>query len=170
MSIDFPSSPTVGQTYPSPPVTGVPVYTWDGTKWGAAAAATPSVPSGSVLPFFQAAAPSGWTKLTTHNDKALRIVSGSGGVAGGTNSFSSVMAQTATGNHTLVTTELASHFHVSPSAINYSTGTLYSAFASGGLGPMYYGVNTNTAGGDGAHNHSITMSIQYVDVILCSKN
>ena len=33
MGINFPNSPTVGQTYPSPPVAGQPVYQWDGTAW-----------------------------------------------------------------------------------------------------------------------------------------
>ena len=32
-ALDFPSSPTVGQKYPTTPVSGVPVYTWDGEKW-----------------------------------------------------------------------------------------------------------------------------------------
>jgi hypothetical protein len=32
-ALDFPSSPTVGQTYPSPPVTGQPTYQWDGAQW-----------------------------------------------------------------------------------------------------------------------------------------
>ena len=32
-ALNFPSSPSVGQTYPSPAVSGQPVYTWDGEKW-----------------------------------------------------------------------------------------------------------------------------------------
>ena len=31
--LDFPSSPSVGQTYPPTPVEGVNTYTWDGEKW-----------------------------------------------------------------------------------------------------------------------------------------
>jgi hypothetical protein len=31
--LDFPNSPTLNQLYPSPPVTGLPVYQWDGEKW-----------------------------------------------------------------------------------------------------------------------------------------
>ena len=41
--------------------------------------------------FYQADAPTGWTKSTTHNDKALRLVNGTGGGFAGTNSFSTVM-------------------------------------------------------------------------------
>ena len=33
MGFNFPSSPLVGDTYPVPPVAGVPVYVWDGEKW-----------------------------------------------------------------------------------------------------------------------------------------
>jgi hypothetical protein len=33
MGLNFPNAPTVGQLYPSPPLTGVPVYQWDGQKW-----------------------------------------------------------------------------------------------------------------------------------------
>jgi hypothetical protein len=46
--------------------------------------------SGTVIPFFQASAPTGWTQNTTHNDKGLRVVSGTGGGNGGTVSFSSM--------------------------------------------------------------------------------
>jgi hypothetical protein len=31
--LNFPNAPTIGQTYPSPPVTGQPTYTWDGADW-----------------------------------------------------------------------------------------------------------------------------------------
>jgi hypothetical protein len=33
MALDFPTSPSIGQLYPSPPVAGQPVYKWDGEKW-----------------------------------------------------------------------------------------------------------------------------------------
>lgn len=48
-------------------------------------------PSGTRLLFQQSAAPTGWTKDTTHNDKAIRIVNGSVG-SGGTTAFSAVFA------------------------------------------------------------------------------
>jgi hypothetical protein len=44
-------------------------------------------PAGVKKLFFQAAAPTGWTKDTTENNKMLRVVSGTGGVSGGTIAF-----------------------------------------------------------------------------------
>ena len=95
-------------------------------------------PSGTVMVFYQASAPTGWTKSTSHNDKALRVVSGNGGGNGGTHDLTSppslahvhsaaahthtAAAHTHTINHghsnnlsaaahTLTTAQLASHTH-----------------------------------------------------------
>ena len=46
---------------------------------------------GSTMVFVQAAAPTGWTQVTTYNDYALRIVSGATGTGGSVN-FSSVFS------------------------------------------------------------------------------
>ena len=43
-------------------------------------------PSGTLMLFAQSSAPTGWTKSTTHNNKALRVVSGSAS-SGGSNAF-----------------------------------------------------------------------------------
>jgi len=59
-------------------------------SWAEVAAPTEAIPSGSSMLFYQAAAPTGWTKQTTHNDKSLRVVSGTGGGNGGSTAFSSV--------------------------------------------------------------------------------
>jgi len=50
------------------------------------------IPPGSKMLFYQASAPTGWTKLTTDNNKTLRVVSGSGGGSGGTNTFTSAFS------------------------------------------------------------------------------
>jgi hypothetical protein len=42
--------------------------------------------------FYQSAAPTGWTQLTTQNNKALRVVSGTGGGTGGSNTFTTTFA------------------------------------------------------------------------------
>ena len=43
-------------------------------------------PSGTSMLFVQSAAPTGWTKQTTHNDKTLRVVTGTVS-SGGSNAF-----------------------------------------------------------------------------------
>ena len=48
-------------------------------------------PSGTKMLFNQTSAPTGWTKVTTHNNKALRVVSGTAG-SGGSNAFTNTLA------------------------------------------------------------------------------
>lgn len=48
-------------------------------------------PPGTVMPFAQTSAPTGWTKSTTHNDKIPRFVSGAAS-SGGSTAFSTVFA------------------------------------------------------------------------------
>ena len=127
-------------------------------------------PAGTVMLFYQAAAPTGWTKLTTQDDKALRVVSGTGGVAGGTNAFSTVMAQTAVGYHTLATSELAPHAHPIGWGLGHGGGNFWTYFYEAGGWILYHGPPTDSAGGGGTHNHPITLGIQYIDLILASKN
>jgi hypothetical protein len=68
--------------------------------------------SGTKMPFNQTSAPTYWTKDTTHNDKAMRIVNGTVG-SGGTAAFSTVFGstRTTTDSHTLTTAEMPSHAH-----------------------------------------------------------
>jgi len=74
-------------------------------------------PETSML-FYQATAPIGWTKQSI-NDKALRVVSGSGGSTAGTTAFSSVFAARtpagtmsgSTAGHAITQGQLPSHFH-----------------------------------------------------------
>lgn len=49
----------------------------------------PAIPTATVMAFFQASVPTGWTQVVTQNNKALRVVSGTGGGAGGTHGLSS---------------------------------------------------------------------------------
>jgi len=76
--------------------------------------------SGTKMLFQQSTAPTGWTKDTTHDDKALRVVTGTAG-SGGTNAFSTLDA-TASGtinssisgsvsSHALTIAQLPSHSH-----------------------------------------------------------
>jgi hypothetical protein len=52
------------------------------------------IPSGTVMLFAQTSAPTGWTKSTTHNNKALRVVSGTAST-GGSVAFTTAFASQA---------------------------------------------------------------------------
>lgn len=82
-----------------------------------------SFAAGTAMLFAQASAPTGWTKSTTHNDKALRVVSGTPS-SGGSTAFSTVMAsRTPAGTlsmnaQTLTNSHLPAHGH----PFKYNTG------------------------------------------------
>lgn len=148
------------------------------------------VPQSSVSIFFQASAPTGWTKSTSNNDKALRVVSGTGGGTGGTTAFSSIFPTSlrpvsvpgvpmsgSTGNHTLTEAQLPSHSHPNGGGNGLSPGG--GDVGSGG-GWTRTGANTGNTGSGNAHSHpwsgtcnftgSFDMRITYMDVIVCSFN
>ena len=104
----------------------------------------------TAMLFMQAAAPVGWTKQTTHDNKALRIVSGTGGASGGTTAFTTVFAsRTPAGDNTataLTIAMLAAHTH-----------TQQGAFTSGYISADHSHAETGThlsGGRTAAHNHS----------------
>lgn len=75
-------------------------------------------PSGTKMLFQQTAAPTGWTKDTTHNDKALRITSGTVSTGGSVAFETAFASQTPAGsvsvtvnNHTLTLSQIPSHSH-----------------------------------------------------------
>ena len=55
-------------------------------------------PSGTSMLFAQSAAPTGWTKQTTHNDKTLRVVSGTASPGGSAASTTACASQTPAGS------------------------------------------------------------------------
>jgi len=80
----------------------------------AATAKVDAFPSGTVMLFAQTAAPTGWTKSTTHNDKALRVVSGSassGGSVAFTTAFASQAVSGTVGATTLTSSQIPAHTH-----------------------------------------------------------
>ena len=136
-------------------------------------------PSGTSMLFQQTSAPTGWTKQTTHDDKALRIVTGSVGT-GGSVAFSTALGSGATvaggsvsgspdasslsvsisgniANTTLSTSQIPSHTHNVP-LIN-TPGVPSSNQIGGWQGnAVSPGGNTNSTGGGGSHNHSHNLS------------
>jgi hypothetical protein len=135
------------------------------------------IPSGTVMSFFQAAAPVGWTQVTTHNNKALRVVDGMGGGSGGSVAFTTAFASQAItgtiGNTTLSSAQIPSHTHT------YSIFPTSGGGAVSSAGSAVSGAITNTTdggtGGGGSHTHSFTgtainLAVQYIDMILASKD
>jgi hypothetical protein len=148
------------------------VLTSNGTTWTSGAA--PGFPAGTVMLFVQTAAPTGWTKSTTHNNKALRVVSGSAGSGGSvafTTAFASQSASGTVGSTTLTTAQMPSHRHfVTNSGSTFQFGSYAATGNNNGNG--WY---TDFEGGGGSHNHTFTgstidLAVQYVDVILATKD
>jgi hypothetical protein len=78
------------------------VLTSDGTTWTSAAAGG-GFAAGTAMMFVQTAAPTGWTKSTTHDNKALRVVSGTAS-SGGSVAFTTAFAsQAVSGTNASVT-------------------------------------------------------------------
>jgi hypothetical protein len=133
------------------------------------------VPSGSAMVFFQTAAPTGWTKSTANNDKALRVVSGDGGGTGGSVAFETALASHTvsisgtSGATTLVEAQTPIHNHDIRGPMVASGGAQYSAGNTSGTGSGNYG-------GGGSHTHSfsdtyaLNLDVQYINVIVCTKD
>jgi hypothetical protein len=141
-----------------------------------------SFPSGTRMLFQQTSAPSGWTKDTTHNDKALRVVSGTvstGGSVAFTTAFSSKAVEGTVGSTTLSVAQMPSHGHNTTMNNSYggnveSDSTFAWARADNGI-PAGTTWTTQSTGGGGSHNHSFTgtainMAVSYVDVIIATKD
>ena len=192
-------------------------------EWAAIAAPTEAIPSGSAMLFYQASAPTGWTKQTTHNDKSLRVVSGTGGGSGGSTAFTSVFtsrtpsgsvsssfsgstngasANISVNSTTLSTSQLANHGHSFQNGFFAENNGNYGNFGNNVEGSNNGGDSDNrpftrsdTTGGAGSgdsHSHGISQSdhshglsgsvsssfsgnsmdfaVQYVDVIICTRN
>ena len=136
------------------------------------AVTTPAFPSGTRMLFQQTAAPTGWTKDTSHNDKALRVVSGTVG-SGGTVAFTTAFASQSvsgsisntvsgsTAGHTLTVAEMPSHNHSITSTARRDGGGNPGGYFPHGSS---FGTNTslstvgltlsiNNTGGGGSHSH-----------------
>lgn len=150
-------------------------------------------PVGTRMMFVQTAAPIGWTKDTSHDNKALRVVSGTastGGTVAFTTAFSSNRAtstETVTGSvgsTTLAESQMPSHQHNPQSGINgdrigQDGGGQGGWGLANGPNNNIYRMTTSVTGGGGSHNHSLSMNshfhgtnlaVQYVDVIIATKD
>ena len=150
-------------------------------------------PSGTVMLFVQSSAPTGWTKQTGFNNRALRLVSSGalGGGGGGSTTFSSAFnssVSTSSGSvhsHTLTTSQIPSHNHTGGAkGIHDAANGEYGTSSQGSVGfPLarypgsanYDLYTTSSTGGGSGHNHGFTnpnfnLNVSYVDVIYASKD
>lgn len=148
------------------------------------------VPTGTAMLFVQTAAPTGWTKGATHDNKALRVVTGTAS-SGGSSSFTSVfttrtiaIANLPAHDHGAGTFAVGSHTHgagsyevngaqegtnVAPtggSGKQYATNTNLSVSGtSGATVPTFAGTSGSTGSGT-----AMDFAVQYVDVIMATKD
>jgi hypothetical protein len=149
-----------------------------------------SIPAGTKMLFAQSSAPAGWTKLTSNDDAALRVVSGgagSGGTVGFTTAFSATSISGTTGSTSLSEAQMPIHRHfVSTSVVNggapSSVNSLVRQRTTAGDSDYYLegtsaepSVLRSSATGSGAgHDHtfsgSLNLAVKYVDVIIAQKD
>ena len=149
------------------------------------------VPAGTVMVFRQNSAPTGWTKSTSHNNKAMRIVSGNVG-SGGSNAFSTAFNSSrgtsggSVSNHTLTTAQMPSHTHTGVAATHDSNSAGSQGYPAGNQHNRHRSTdrpqNNNMAaaahqntGSTNSHNHgfsnpSINLNVQYLDFIICTRS
>jgi hypothetical protein len=129
--------------------------------------------------FAQASAPTGWTKSTANNDKALRVVNGSGGGTGGSVAFETAFASQTIPTHSLSTSELPNLAHdhelkgytgTMGSLDNMIKGNAASGLATIDTSPVQIRALGNALGAT-AHGHgSVDLNVSYVDVIIATKD
>lgn len=140
-------------------------------------------PLSTAWVFYQATTPTGWTKVTTQDNKALRVVSGTGGGAAGSNAFTTTMSSftlsgqltstDALGGTILTTAQIASHAHpnggeiglsANPETFNpagqstgYSGGDVRRPVPSGVAGQWIRNTpGIGNQGSNGSHDHSFS--------------
>lgn len=135
-------------------------------------------PTGTRMLFQQTSAPTGWTKDTTHDNKALRVVSGTAG-SGGSVNFTTAFGSQNVGSTTLSESQIPSHTHAFSGSTGDQSASHTHYFVTNGVGEHSHGVgfgaalfrqNTGgswfdgssgsfsygefgTTGGGGAHSH-----------------
>lgn len=144
------------------------------------------IPAGSNMLFQQTSAPTGWTKVTSYTNHAVRIVSGSAGTGGSVAFTTAFASQSVSGTNSggavsatsISTGQLASHAHT------YTCVQLCGAGGFLGGGGSYQQrtcyLNTYSTGCNSAHSHGFTqptfsgtpinLAVQYVDTIIATKN
>ena len=178
---------TSSPTFVAPGTAGN-ILTSNGTTWASVAIGGDGFASGTRMTFNQTNAPTGWTKSTSVDNAAFRLVSGSVSSGGSVNFTTAFVSQTPTGSisissisgsagaTTLSTPQIPSHNH------SYITRGI-SPGNQGGGGDIG-SVSTGDTGGGGSHTHpfsfssgsatftgnAIDLAVKYVDLIVAQKN
>jgi hypothetical protein len=139
--LEFPDGSDQTTAVPAPGTAGN-ILQSNGTIW-TSAANPPAFVSGTLMLFQQTSAPTGWTKQTTHDNKALRVVSGSAS-SGGSVAFTTAFASQGVAG--TVST-----------SVNNTTATNQNTTAGGsvGTGGLSAGATTLTTSQIPSHTHSI---------------
>ena len=136
---------------------------------------------GTRMLFAQAAAPTGWTQVTSINDRVIRVVSGTGGATGGSWTITGL---TSSHNHTISVAGTAITIDQMPA--HHHTESGHSGYGVEGgsddVGAQII-INTGDTGGNQQHTHSassdtVTPAINadgnwrpaYLDVIIAQKS
>lgn len=152
--------------------TATPVSALEIASPGVFTGAWAYLPTGTAMMFVQTSAPTGWTKSTTHDNKALRVVSGAAS-SGGTTAFTSVFT-----SRTITTANMPSHTHtLTDPGHTHTIGTTNSA-GGGGSGSVVgggtsYTTSTATTGitiANAGSGTAMDFAVQYVDVIIATKD
>ena len=183
-------------TFVAPGTTGN-VLTSNGTTWVSASNA-PEFQTGTRMTFNQTSAPTGWTKDTSTNDAAFRLVSGAVGSGGSVDFTTAFASQTPSGSvsissisgsagaTTLSTPQIPSHNHTWPWILTgpgsqQVTQSLDQNIYSVGSGIE---ITTSSTGGGSSHTHpfsfssgsasfsgsALNLAVKYVDLIIAQKN
>ena len=121
-------------------------------------------PATTSMLFYQSAAPTGWTKdvAATLGNHALRVVTDVAWSAGskGATPFSTVFGSgKTTGAHVLTVAEMPSHSHTGAPATFVGNQSGGGSAASGGS------ANTGLTGDGGDHDHTLSLDLNYINVI-----
>jgi hypothetical protein len=167
-SSDLPSTLKIGRWRYNPVTQSMQRDT--GTTWEDLTTPSDLFPAGVKTVFCQSAAPTGWTRLTTWNDKMLRVVKTAGGGSGGTwlpTLQSTITAHThnlsaysGSVTHTLTTQK--------GDAGNALPRLIHNYVSDHDLSHTHDSVASNNF----AHSHSLATSWRpaYNDVIVCQKD
>ena len=148
--------------------------------------------SDTPLYFYQSSAPTGWSQVTSNDNKMMRVVSGTGAGTGGSNGFTNTFTNRSfssnfnvpfsagVNNHTISTPQLPQHSH---SGNMGNAGAINSnhPFANNPRGATGGGTsNSGNKGNSGGHSHpagvsasanwsaNLDMRVQYINVIYCT--